>query len=73
MGAQETELTPEQQEILDSGLRMLAHMIVESHLHRRKAGEASVKTAMGETCELQEHLRLPLRSEDSFDENQAEL
>jgi hypothetical protein len=27
-------MTPEQEEILDSGLRMLAHMIAETHLRR---------------------------------------
>jgi hypothetical protein len=27
-------MTPEQEEILDSGLRMLAHMIAETHLGR---------------------------------------
>jgi len=34
-------LTPEQQELLDSGLRMLAHMIVETHLHRTAPNKAS--------------------------------
>lgn len=29
--------TPEQEEILDSGLRILAHMIAETHLKRIKA------------------------------------
>ena len=32
-----TKLTPEQEELLDSGLRMLAHMIVETHLKRIKS------------------------------------
>jgi hypothetical protein len=27
-------MTPEQEEMLDSGLRMLAHMIAETHLRR---------------------------------------
>jgi hypothetical protein len=29
--------SPEQEEILDSGLRMLAHMIAETHLKRVKS------------------------------------
>ena len=31
------KLTQEQQELLDSGLAMLAHMIVETHLKRIKS------------------------------------
>ena len=31
------KLTPEQEELLDSGLRMLAHMIAETHLKRIKS------------------------------------
>lgn len=34
MGWTSENLTHEQQELLDSGLRMLAHMIVETHLRR---------------------------------------
>ena len=34
MGRTTDNLTIEQQETLDSGLRMLAHMIAETHLHR---------------------------------------
>ena len=34
MGETMVKLTPEQEEILDSGLRMLAHMIAETHLRR---------------------------------------
>ncbi|MDD5039346.1 MAG: hypothetical protein PHN78_08565 [Dehalococcoidales bacterium] len=34
MGWTTENLTPEQQELLDSGLRMLAHMIAETHLRR---------------------------------------
>ncbi len=30
-------LTPEQEELLDSGLRILAHMIAETHLKRVKS------------------------------------
>ena len=31
------KLTPEQEKLLDSGLRMLAHMIAETHLKRIKS------------------------------------
>ena len=34
MGEAVVNMTPEQEEILDSGLRMLAHMIAETHLRR---------------------------------------
>ena len=34
MGRATNNLTLEQQELLDSGLRMLAHMIAETHLRR---------------------------------------
>ena len=34
MGEAAVKITPEQEEILDSGLRMLAHMIAETHLRR---------------------------------------
>ena len=34
MGEAMVQMTPEQEEILDSGLRMLAHMIAETHLRR---------------------------------------
>ncbi len=40
-------LTPEQQELLDSGLRMLAHMIAETHLRRtalRKQNESTTQS-----------------------------
>lgn len=40
-------MTPEQEEILDSGLRMLAHMIAETHLRRialRKKNETVTPT-----------------------------
>jgi hypothetical protein len=43
VGKATVDMTPEQEEILDSGLRMLAHMIAETHLHRialRKKNEA---------------------------------
>lgn len=34
MGRATSAMTPEQEELLDSGLRMLAHMIAETHLRR---------------------------------------
>jgi len=34
VGKATVNMTPEQEEILDSGLRMLAHMIAETHLRR---------------------------------------
>ena len=49
MGKTTINMTPEQEEILDSGLRMLAHMIAETHLRRiasKKRSEAS--TSQGE-------------------------
>ena len=44
MGRATVNMTPEQQELLDSGLRMLAHMIAETHLRRaalRKQNEST--------------------------------
>jgi len=43
------KLTPEQQEILDSGLAMLAHMIVETHL-KRKALDPEYYTKLRKRC-----------------------
>jgi len=34
VGKATVNMTPEQEEMLDSGLRMLAHMIAETHLRR---------------------------------------
>jgi hypothetical protein len=34
VGEATVKMTPEQEETLDSGLRMLAHMIAETHLRR---------------------------------------
>ena len=49
MSSTTVKLTPEQQELLDSGLRMLAHMIAETHLHRaalkRLGGKTPIETA----------------------------
>ena len=47
MGRATDNMTPEQQEMLDSGLRMLAHMIAETHLRRtalRKQNESTTKS-----------------------------
>ena len=47
MGEAAVKMTPEQEEILDSGLRMLAHMIAETHLHRialRKQNETAIQS-----------------------------
>ena len=51
-------LTLEQQELLDSGLRMLAHMIAETHLRRtaqRKQNEFTTQSP--EMVKPTEHLR----------------
>ena len=47
MGEAVIKMTPEQEEILDSGLRMLAHMIAETHLRRialRKQNETAIQS-----------------------------
>ena len=47
MGEAMVKMTPEQEEILDSGLRMLAHMIAETHLRRvalRKQNETTTQS-----------------------------
>jgi len=49
-------LSPEQQELLDSGLRILAHMIAETHLRR------TASNAMGGKAPLADggkHSKLP--------------
>jgi hypothetical protein len=46
VGEAMVKMTPEQEEILDSGLRMLAHMIAETHLRRvalRKQNETTTQ------------------------------
>lgn len=48
MGWTSENLTREQQELLDSGLRMLAHMIVETHL-RRAALQKDKRVTVTET------------------------
>ena len=51
-------LTLEQQELLDSGLRMLAHMIAETHLRRNALRQTSNCTApLPEMTKHTEHLR----------------
>jgi hypothetical protein len=46
-GRANIQYSPEQEELLDSGLRMLAHMIAETHLHRvalRKTSECTTQS-----------------------------
>ena len=53
MGKATVNMTPEQEEILDSGLRMLAHMIAETHLRRiasKKRSEASTSPGEANKC-----------------------
>ncbi len=62
-------MTPEQQELLDSGLRMLAHMIAETHIRRttlRKQNES-----MTHSPEMTEPTKRKMR-EKSSDENLSE-
>jgi hypothetical protein len=49
-------LTPEQQELLDSGLRILAHMIAETHLRRAALKKLGGKTPI-ETTKRPEYLQ----------------
>ncbi len=46
MGWTSENLTPEQQELLDSGLRMLAHMIAKAHLRRMAALKETNRKAL---------------------------
>ena len=58
MGNATANLTPKQQELLDSGLRMLAHMIAETHLRRtalRKANDCV--TPSPKIAKQTEHMR----------------
>ena len=62
-------LTPEQQELLDSGLRMLAHMIVETHIHRT----APIKVSGEEvTREKSAQEKVERAKAESLDKNQLE-
>ncbi len=71
MGWSAENLTPEQQELLDSGLRMLAHMIAETHLRRtalrKKNGCISQPMATTEHPSLSQEV-----PEESLSENQPE-
>ena len=69
MSSADVNLTPEQQELLDSGLRMLAHMIAETHLRRtalRKQNESTTQSP-----EMTEPTKRKIR-EESSDENLSE-
>ena len=69
MGRATVNMTPEQQELLDSGLRMLAHMIAETHLRRvalRKQTESTTQST-----EMTEPTKRKIR-EKSSDENLSE-
>ncbi len=57
MSGATVNLTPEQQELLDSGLRMLAHMIAETHLRRTALKKMSGKVTPAETPRRTEHLQ----------------
>jgi len=62
-------LTPEQQELLDSGLRMLAHMIAETHLRR------TVLRTQNESTTRMLEMTNPIKREKirgSSDEHQSE-
>ena len=62
MSSTTVKLTPEQQELLDSGLRMLAHMIAETHLRRAASKKLGGKTPK-ETTRPPEYLqKLPEES-----------
>jgi len=53
VGEAMVKMTPEQEEILDSGLRMLAHMIAETHLRRielRKQNETVTQSPKTHRC-----------------------
>ena len=56
MSSTTVKLTPEQQELLDSGLRMLAHMIAETHLRRAALKKLGGKTLI-ETTKRPEYLQ----------------
>jgi hypothetical protein len=62
-------LTTEQQELLDSGLRMLAHMIVETHLHRTAPIKVSDEDV---TREKSAQEKVERAKAESRDKNQLE-
>jgi len=47
-------MTPEQEEILDSGLRMLAHMIAETHLRRIASKKRDVTTTQSPKVDVED-------------------
>jgi len=69
MGRTTVNLTIEQQEMLDSGLRMLAHMIAETHLRR------TVLRTQNESTTRMLEMTDPIKREKtggSFGEHQSE-
>ncbi len=69
MKSASVSLSTEQQELLDSGLRMLAHMIVETHLHRTAPNKASSEDATREKSGLE---KVECTKVESRDKNQLE-
>ncbi len=69
MRSASVSLTTEQQELLDSGLRMLAHMIVETHLHRTAPIKVSGE---GMTKEESDREKVERTKAESRDNNQLE-
>ncbi len=69
MRSASASLTPEQQELLDSGLRMLAHMIVETHLHRTAPIKVSSEDVSTEKSGLE---KVERTKAESRDKNQLE-
>ncbi len=70
MGWTSENLTPEQQERLDSGLRMLAHMIAETHLRRTALKRMNGKALPDKNTRRAEYL--PDVPEESTSEDQSE-
>ena len=70
MGWTSENLTPEQQERLDSGLRMLAHMIAETHLRRTALRRMNDKVLPDKTTRRAEYL--PDVPAESIGEDQSE-
>ena len=64
MGRATDNMTPEQQELLDSGLRMLAHMIAETHLRRTALKKKQLAPQSAEITEQTEQQKLGKPSED---------
>ena len=70
MGWTSENLTPEQQERLDSGLRMLAHMIAETHLRRTALKRMNGKVLPDKTTRRAGYL--PDMPEESIGEDRSE-